>query len=74
MFVSHYSDPALTTFGIDLRKFDETNPDKESKPVPPVVGVLLDAIGRKGEGVEDAGALSCLKLSENAFFPAACPD
>ncbi|GJN92015.1 hypothetical protein Rhopal_005043-T1 [Rhodotorula paludigena] len=54
MFVSHYSDPALSTFGIDLRKFDETNPDKESKPVPPVVGVLLDAIGKKGEGVEDA--------------------
>ncbi|GAA5958118.1 hypothetical protein JCM21900_002917 [Sporobolomyces salmonicolor] len=51
MFASHYSDPALTTFGIDLRKYDETNEERTERPVPRVLEVLLGEIARRGEGV-----------------------
>ncbi|GAA5891934.1 hypothetical protein JCM8208_002943 [Rhodotorula glutinis] len=54
LYTSHYSEPALATFGIDLRKFDETNSERESRPVPPVLEVLLREIDKKGEGAEDA--------------------
>ncbi|TNY23812.1 hypothetical protein DMC30DRAFT_413929 [Rhodotorula diobovata] len=54
LYTSHYSEPALATFGIDLRKFDETNPERETKPVPPVLEVLLREIEKKGEAAEDA--------------------
>ncbi|GAA6055536.1 hypothetical protein JCM3770_006775 [Rhodotorula araucariae] len=54
LYTSHYSEPALATFGIDLRKFDETNPEREAHPVPPVVHVLLQQIEEKGRGVDDA--------------------
>ncbi|CEQ38565.1 SPOSA6832_00007, partial [Sporobolomyces salmonicolor] len=51
MFASHYSDPALTTFGIDLRKYDETNEERTERPVPRVLEVLLGEIDRRGEGI-----------------------
>ncbi|BGP44357.1 Rho-GTPase-activating protein 8 [Rhodotorula kratochvilovae] len=54
LYTSHYSEPALATFGIDLRKFDETNPEREQRPVPPVVEVLLREVEEKGKGVHDA--------------------
>ncbi|GAA5846868.1 hypothetical protein JCM9279_004472 [Rhodotorula babjevae] len=54
LYTSHYSEPALATFGIDLRKFDETNSEREARPVPPVLEVLLREIEKKGEGAEDA--------------------
>ncbi|BGO99032.1 Rho-GTPase-activating protein RGD2 [Rhodotorula toruloides] len=54
IFQSHYSDPSPTTFGIDLRKFDETNPKRDEQPVPPVLEVLLEWVGKKGENVDDA--------------------
>ncbi|CDR47324.1 RHTO0S14e02168g1_1 [Rhodotorula toruloides] len=54
IFQSHYSDPSPTTFGIDLRKFDETNPKRDEQPVPPVLEVLLEWVNKKGENVDDA--------------------
>ncbi|BGP28401.1 Rho-GTPase-activating protein 8 [Rhodotorula toruloides] len=54
IFQSHYSDPSPTTFGIDLRKFDETNPKGDEQPVPPVLEVLLEWVDKKGENVDDA--------------------
>ncbi|KPV77972.1 uncharacterized protein RHOBADRAFT_50496 [Rhodotorula graminis WP1] len=54
LYTSHYSEPALATFGIDLRKFDETNSERETRPVPPVLEILLREIEKKGEGAEDA--------------------
>ncbi|GAA5854960.1 hypothetical protein JCM8547_002323 [Rhodosporidiobolus lusitaniae] len=58
LFTSHYAESPLTTFGIDLRKYDETNPDKdkdggagEANIVPPVLTFLLRWIEEQEEGV-----------------------
>ncbi|BGP21256.1 rho GTPase-activating protein [Rhodotorula toruloides] len=53
IFQSHYSEPSPTTFGIDLCKFDETNAKRDEQPVPPVLEVLLEWVGKKGESVDD---------------------
>ncbi|BGP12304.1 hypothetical protein JCM10213_006628 [Rhodosporidiobolus nylandii] len=58
LYTSHYAEPPLTTFGIDLRKFDETNPAKKDEDdpanvVPPVLRFLLRWIEQQGEGVEE---------------------
>ncbi|GAA5827094.1 hypothetical protein JCM11251_001116 [Rhodosporidiobolus azoricus] len=52
LFTSHYADPPLTTFGIDLRKFDETNPRGEGR-VPPVVEFLVRWVEEQGKGVPE---------------------
>ncbi|BGP52565.1 Rho-GTPase-activating protein 8 [Rhodotorula sphaerocarpa] len=52
-FQSHYSDEPSTTFGIDLRKFDETNGDRESRPLPRVLELLLEWAEKKGQEVSD---------------------
>ena len=55
-FVSHYSEEYSTTFGIDLRKYDETNKGEEGGGggrVPKVLIVLLDEIERRMKLVED---------------------
>ncbi|GAA5899141.1 hypothetical protein JCM6882_004627, partial [Rhodosporidiobolus microsporus] len=50
LFTSHYADPPLTTFGIDLRKFDETNPRGQGA-VPPVVEFLVRWVEEQGDEV-----------------------
>ncbi|GAA5949780.1 hypothetical protein JCM3765_007687 [Sporobolomyces pararoseus] len=52
-FVSHYSEEYSTTFGIDLRKYDETNKGEEGGRVPKVLIVLLEEIERRMKAVED---------------------
>ena len=42
IYASHYSEPAITAFGIDLRKFEETRP--ASTPIPPILPFLLNYI------------------------------
>lgn len=61
MFVSHYSEPPLQNFGIDLRKFEETL-GKDDSRMPPVLSFLLDYVTEKYETLADAGE-SCLFLS-----------
>jgi hypothetical protein len=51
-FASHYSEPYTTTFGIDLRKYDETNRAEGQGKVPRVLVVLLDEIERRMKQVE----------------------
>lgn len=53
VYHSHYSEPAIHSFGIDLRKFDETN-TSENK-VPPILTFLLDHITSRYASVPDAG-------------------
>ncbi|GAA6018642.1 hypothetical protein JCM10207_008991 [Rhodosporidiobolus poonsookiae] len=57
LYTSHYAEPPLTTFGIDLRKFDETNADKDApepeKVVPPLLQFLLRWIGEEGAKLSD---------------------
>lgn len=55
-FQSHYSDEPSTTFGIDLRKYDETNANKETQPVPQVLEILLKWAEKKGKEASDEGA------------------
>ncbi|GAA5883607.1 hypothetical protein JCM3774_002111 [Rhodotorula dairenensis] len=50
-FQSHYSDEPSTTFGIDLRKFDETNGDQDQ--VPRVLELLLEWVEKKGRDAAD---------------------
>lgn len=57
-FQSHYSDEPSTTFGIDLRKFDETNGDRESRPLPRVLELLLEWAEKKGQEVSDDGTFA----------------
>ncbi|GAA5981053.1 hypothetical protein JCM10908_003965 [Rhodotorula pacifica] len=52
-FQSHYSDEPTTTFGIDLRKYDETNRNREQKPVPRVLELLLEWAEKKGKEASD---------------------
>ncbi|KAM0753052.1 hypothetical protein T439DRAFT_378788 [Meredithblackwellia eburnea MCA 4105] len=52
VYHSHYSEPSITTFGIDLRKFDETN-TAQSK-VPPVLTFLLDHLKGRYSSLPDA--------------------
>ena len=56
VYHSHYSEPAIHSFGIDLRKFDETNtlPNK----VPSILTSLLECITEsyKLKEVSDAGS------------------
>lgn len=42
IFHSHYSEPAICSFGIDLRKFDETNLNGTTSKVPPILSFLLE--------------------------------
>lgn len=51
-FHSHYSEPAIHTFGIDLRKFDETNPISNEDKVPPILTFLLDYVSESYSKVE----------------------
>lgn len=44
-FHSHYSEPPISAFGIDLRRWDETKPAGEI--VPPVLAFLLSHIERR---------------------------
>jgi hypothetical protein len=50
---SHYSEPSLHNFGIDLRKFDETN--TSTSRVPPIVSFLLEYITEVSAALPDAG-------------------
>ncbi|KAG0664011.1 hypothetical protein C6P46_001871, partial [Rhodotorula mucilaginosa] len=52
-FQSHYSDEPVSTFGIDLRKYDETNREKETVPVPRVLALLLEWVEKKGKDASD---------------------
>ncbi|GAA5923312.1 GTPase-activating protein RGD2 [Sporobolomyces koalae] len=52
-FASHYSEPYTHAFGIDLRKFDETNLDKDGGAVPKVLRVLLAEIATRIGKVDD---------------------
>ncbi|KAI5476919.1 Rho GTPase-activating protein [Pseudohyphozyma bogoriensis] len=42
VYHSHYSEPAIHAFGIDLRKFDETNTLEDK--VPPILTFLLEYV------------------------------
>ncbi|KAK4706180.1 hypothetical protein P7C70_g14, partial [Phenoliferia sp. Uapishka_3] len=53
VYHSHYSEPAIHNFGIDLRKFDETNTSTISR-VPSILTFLLDHITKQYENVPDA--------------------
>lgn len=60
-FVSHYSEPYNTTFGIDLRRYDETNAGEEGEGegrVPKVFVLLLREIERRMKLVEDTDGTS----------------
>lgn len=56
-FLSHYSEEYTHTFGIDLRKYDETNSSEmegeENGKVPKVLIVLLNEIERRMKSVEN---------------------
>ena len=54
-FQSHYSDEPVSTFGIDLRKYDETNRERETAPVPRVLVLLLNWVEKKGKDASDEG-------------------
>lgn len=45
----------MSTFGIDLRKYDETNREKETVPVPRVLALLLEWVEKKGKDASDEG-------------------
>lgn len=45
----------MTTFGIDLRKYDETNRERETAPVPRVLALLLEWVEKKGKDASDEG-------------------
>lgn len=52
-FHSHYSEPSPTSFGIDLRKFQETDPrGSTTAKAPPVLSFLLDYLAKAYEAVE----------------------
>ncbi|KAL8293658.1 hypothetical protein RQP46_000359 [Phenoliferia psychrophenolica] len=52
VYHSHYSEPANVAFGIDLRKFDETN--TASSKVPPILTFLLEHISSRYASMPDA--------------------
>jgi hypothetical protein len=56
-FVSHYSEEYETSFGIDLRRYDETNQERDSKggreTVPKVLRVLLNEIESRMQQMGD---------------------
>lgn len=55
-FHSHYSEPSPASFGIDLRKFQETDPrGSTTAKAPPVLTFLLDYLAKVYEGMEDDG-------------------
>jgi len=62
-FASHYSEPYSTNFGIDLRKYDETNRDKEGGIVPKVLVVLLEEIERRMKDVKDEDGTQLFRFS-----------
>lgn len=58
VYHSHYAEPALYSFGLDLRKWEETNTNQELK-VPAIVPFLLEYITKSYEKISDSEKRKC---------------
>lgn len=59
IYHSHYSEPAIKNFGLDLRKWEETNQSLDTK-VPSILTFLLEYITESYKKLSDSGMLNLI--------------